>query len=385
MAIEKSVSWSFPLCPAPPSYKVDWSLLEPLAWMEAMKGCKQDEHHHKEGDVLTHTKMVCESLTGLKRWQELCQTARSVLFAAALLHDVAKPATTSVDADGHIASAKHTRAGASMARQLLWRNNEFADPPFALREQIVGLVRYSGLPLWLVEKEDPVRAVIRASFAVRLDWLSILAEADVTGRVCGDQEDLLDRVRLFADFAGEHGCFDKPKSFPTDHSRYSYFYSNRRDPEREVYDDTRGKVTLMSGLPGSGKSRLIERDFRGVSMVSLDELRECLDVDPDDDQAPVIMKAKEKARGYLRAGEPFVWNATNVSRRLRRNLISWMQSTSFKPRVEIVYVEPASFSSLHERNAKRDRAVPASVLNKLASVLEVPDLTESHDLSVHST
>ncbi len=383
MTAETSISWEFPLCPLSPNGDIDWLTLETFSWIDDMKGCRQDEHHHAEGDVFTHTKMVCESLVTLPRWQQLDSVAKAVIFAAALLHDVAKPATTSIDDQGQVSSPKHTRKGAPMARQLLWCNKEFGFPSFELREQIVGLVRYSGLPLWLVEKEDPVRAVIRASHAVRLDWLSILAEADVNGRHCQDKRELLDRVQMFQDFANEHDCFGKPKLFPSDHSRFTYFYSNRRDPEREVYDDTRGKVTLMSGLPGAGKSYVIEREFHSIPMVSLDHLRENLGIDPEDDQGPVIAAAKEKARGYLRSGQPFVWNATNVSRRLRRNLISWMYS--YNPRLEIAYVEPTSFSSLNERNMERTAMVPRDVVNRLASILEVPDSSEAHELSIHLT
>ncbi len=383
MTAETSNSWTFPLCPQSPGLTIDWSAMESYPWLDAMKGCLQDAHHHAEGDVLTHTKMVCENLVSLKRWQQLDDTARSVLFAAALLHDVAKPSTTVIDDDGQISSLKHTRKGAPMSRLLLWKRKEFGFPAFAQREQIVGLVRYSGLPLWFFEKEDPVRALIRASQCVRLDWLSILAEADVNGRSCEDKPELLDRVHMFIDFANEHDCFDKPRPFPNDHSRYTYFYSNRRDPEREVYDDTRGKVVLMSGLPGAGKNHCIESEFRGIPIVSLDAVRENLDIDPADDQGPVIVAAKEKARGYLRSGEPFIWNATNVSRRLRHNLISWMQS--YNPRVQIVYVEPKSFESLQCQNMEREKAVPSEVLNKLTNALEVPDLSESHELLVRTT
>lgn len=380
---ESSLSWTSPLCPQSSDGTIDWSALESFPWLYAMKGCAQDAHHHAEGDVFTHTKMVCESLVSLKRWQQLDTTGRAVLFVAALLHDVAKPSTTSIDTDGQISSPKHTRKGAPMTRLLLWKNSEFGFPPFELREQIVGLVRYSGLPLWFLEKEDPVRALIRASQAVRLDWLSILAEADVNGRHCEDKPELLDRVQMFADFAKEHSCFEKPRQFPNDHSRFSYFYSNRRDPDREVYDDTRGKITLMSGLPGAGKNYCIDSEFRGIPIVSLDAVRESLDVAPEDDQGPVIVAAKEKAREYLRSGEPFVWNATNVSRRLRQSLISWSQS--YNPRVQIVYVEPKSFASLQSQNSGREKPVPADVLNKLANALEVPDLSEAHELVIRAT
>jgi putative nucleotidyltransferase with HDIG domain len=46
--------------------------------------------------------------------------ARSVLFAAALLHDIAKPAATQIESDGTISSKGHVLQGAKMAQQILW-------------------------------------------------------------------------------------------------------------------------------------------------------------------------------------------------------------------------------------------------------------------------
>jgi predicted kinase len=49
-------------------------------------------------------------------------------------------------------------------------------------------------------------------------------------------------------------------------------------------------------------------------VISLDDIRRELDVDPADDQSAVVAAAYDRAKGLLRRGEPFVWNATNVSR-----------------------------------------------------------------------
>ncbi len=47
-------------------------------------------------------------------------------------------------------------------------------------------------------------------------------------------------------------------------------------------------------------------------------IREQLGVGPENDQGIVVTEAMRQAREYLRAGMPFVWNATNVSRSIRR-------------------------------------------------------------------
>lgn len=376
----QNLSWSFPLCPSP-GEKIRWHELEKLAWMLPMDGCLQDSQHHAEGDVLQHTKLVCEALVASDSWQKLDVGARNALFAACLLHDVAKPATSKTDEAGHISSMKHTRAGTSMAREILWRNAEFAFPSFYYREQIAKLVRFSGLPLWFFEKEDPVKAVLRASMSVRLDWLAVLAEADVNGRECSDKGDLESRVSMFKEFCIENKCFEQPREFASPHSRYTYFHTESRYPEREAYDDTKSKVTILSGLPGSGKNKWLRENAGNTPIISLDAIREVLDIEPEDSQGAVIARARQDAQVFLRKGEPFIWNATNVSSTLRSSLISFMEP--YKASFRIVYIEAPTYAELKRRNSDRDKSVPEKVLMKLLGRLEVPDLSEAHELIVH--
>lgn len=172
-------TWTFPYCPAPPHWSIDWpAIQERFAWIHAMAGVPQDPLHHAEGDVLTHTRMVAEALVALDEWRNLSADIRTLLFAAALLHDVAKLACTRTDEDGRITSPRHARVGASMVRTILSLGADLDQTaPLLQRETIARLVQYHGLPLWWFDKGDPERAVIGASQSVRLDWLVLLAEA----------------------------------------------------------------------------------------------------------------------------------------------------------------------------------------------------------------
>jgi hypothetical protein len=91
--------WTFLLCPAPPSWALDWPAIEErFAWVRALSGCPQDPTYHAEGDVLAHTRLVAKALVASEAWRALPAPERSILFAAALLHDVGKPACTVVEA-----------------------------------------------------------------------------------------------------------------------------------------------------------------------------------------------------------------------------------------------------------------------------------------------
>ncbi|RYZ19231.1 MAG: HD domain-containing protein, partial [Sphingobacteriales bacterium] len=159
-----------------------------------MEGVPQDPVHHAEGDVAIHTRMVLDELQKLEGYMALGPQDQETLWAAALFHDVEKRSTTVTEEDGSITAKGHAKKGAMTTRLLLYTQYP---TPFVIREQIVNLVRYHGLPLWAIEKPDPAKAVIEASMVVDTKLLSLLARADALGRVCRDQQDLLYRIDLF--------------------------------------------------------------------------------------------------------------------------------------------------------------------------------------------
>lgn len=372
-------TWQFPYCPAGPEWTVTWpAFQERFAWLGAMAGVPQEPKYHAEGDVLTHTRMFAEALAGLDEWRGLAEPERMSLFAAALLHDVAKPVCTRIEQDGSITSPHHAQVGAPLAHALLWAGAGLDAPaPFPVRETISRLVRYHGLPLWFWEKPDPARAVIAASQSVRLDWVALLAEADVRGRIYGDQQELLDRIALFRSFCEEMRCYRSPREFATDHSRFVYFHRPSSDPNYTAFDDTTCTVVLMSGLPGAGKDTWVRAHCPTWPVISLDQIRRDLRITPKGDQGRVVHAAKEQAREHLRRHESFVWNATNVTRAIRAPLIELF--ASYSARVRIVYLDAAR-DVLLQRNRLRDAPVPEPLLEKLMRKLDVPDLTEAHQV-----
>lgn len=365
------MSEQFNWCPAPPDYAVNWELIEEeFPQLRRMEGCPQDATHHAEGDVLVHTRMVVEALTSLPAWRALPESEREIVFTAALLHDVAKPDCTRLE-DGRITSRGHSKRGAVTARTLLWG----VDAPFEAREQVAALIRFHQIPFFLIDKPDGRRTLYEVSQSARCDLLALVAEADARGRVCADAQRLLDNVALFTQYAEEHGCLRGPRRFPNDHSRFLYFRKEGRDPDYPAYDDTACEVVMMSGLPGAGKDFWVAGNVPDLPVVSLDALRREMKVAPTANQGPVVSRAREAARAHLRKRQPFVWNATNVSRQMRE--ISVNLFAAYNARVRLVYVE-APEARLYAQNRERADAVPAEVIRKLTARWEVPDLTEAH-------
>jgi predicted kinase len=102
-----------------------------------------------------------------------------------------------------------------------------------------------------------------------------------------------------------------------------------------------------------------------------------LGVRPTGDQGPVLAAAYARARGHLRAGIPYVWNATNVTRALRSRAIGL--AAGYRARVEVVSVE-APPDVVHRRNRARPAPVPAAVIDRMAARWETPDPTEAHEV-----
>jgi len=358
--------------PQPPDWKLDWYGLDmTYHWIQQMRACPQSPIYHAEGDVWIHTRMVLEELAQLAAWRALLPAERELLFSAAVLHDVGKPATTRVEG-GHITSRGHSQKGARMSRRILW---EMGLPP-PVRESIAALVRYHQLPYYLVDRHDGRRTAIEISQTARTDYLTILAEADVRGRICRDLPRLLDNIKLFGEFCRENQCWASVRPFANAHSRFLYFRTLGRNPDYEADDDTRCEVTLMAGFPGSGKDTWLATHYPGP-VISLDGIREEIGALPTGDQGPVVQIARDRAKDLLRAGESFAWNATNIARDLRRQVIDL--GANYDARLRIVWVE-APRTELWDRNRARPKPVPERVVDLMMDRWETPDLCEAHDV-----
>ena len=364
------------LVPKGKAPRIDWcAIQDAFDWFRALDGCPQDPVFHAEGDVQRHTRLVTEALVADPTWSGRDDGECSVLFWAALLHDVAKPETTRIDDNARVTSPGHARRGQIMARQILWRMGT----PYPIREQICHLITHHQVPLHLWARDNPERRIHAISYQTRCDLLVALARADVIGRACHDHGRLLDNIAIFQEMAREEGCLSTPKAFPSPHSRFLYFRKPGRSFTYEAYDDWREAATLLSGLPAAGKDSWLTKHSGGRVIVSLDELRSELNVEPTASQGPIAAAARGRVRAALRAGAPLICNATNLSRGIRRGLIDLF--ADYRTKVSIIYFE-TSAAEVRRRNAGRERPVPERALARMLAHWQPPDLTECHELQI---
>jgi putative nucleotidyltransferase with HDIG domain len=351
-----------------------WAYTTP--WAAAMRTCQQDAEWHAEGDVWTHTRMVCAELTELKGWHDLPRADQLLLLFTALFHDCGKPATTALDPEtGRLRSHRHSIVGAGIARREL----RSLGCPLPIREHICALVRYHGRPPFLLERADPEQHVIWHSWLLRNRLLYLFALADTRGRHARDTNRTEDLLNLWHTTAADNQCLDAGYPFANDHARFLFYQDKLTSLHYVPREDHRCTVTLMAGIPASGKDTWLATHRPGLPTVSLDNLREEMDVTAAGNQGAVIQAAKERCRVHLRAGQDFAFNATNTTQSIRRRWLGLF--AGYDARIEIIYLEPP-LKLILQRNAKRPDPVPDRVIRNLLDKVEPPTLAEAHHCSI---
>lgn len=336
----------------------------------------QSAPHHREGDVWTHTKMCIEALMALPEYQVLGRADQEVVFVALLLHDIAKCSTTVVDTDtGRIGHPGHSRKGAVDARIALWE----ADVPFEQREAICRLVQSHQYPMWALagsrSGKSPEYLVRWLSWQMNLRLLALLAEADMRGRICDDAQTALDNIELFRELAREEGCFEQPRTFVDAHTRVSYFRGADVHPDYALFQEPGSQVTVMCGLPASGKDTWVAKQRKGMPVVSFDDARTALGLRHGENDGLAAHHAVDRAKELLRARTPFVWNATHLSQQMRDKTLDLL--FAYNAQVQLVYLEAAP-SVLYSRNSKRDTTLRNADITKMLHRWEAPLPTEAH-------
>jgi Predicted kinase len=359
----------------------DWELL--CQWfpeLVPLADTEQDGTHHAEGNVAIHTRMVMKELVSDPDWSDLDDHARFRLFWASVLHDVGKADTTKL-IDGRWQSPNHSRVGAAIARRVL-RNIGI---PFETREEICAIIACHQLPFHLYGKEDKERRAIQLSLTLKPRELLMHARADARGRFCADPDDLMMRLDLAELEFSNLGCLNGPFKFGNDESRVAYFMSEGRNPYYEAHEVYDCEITVMSGLPGSGKDTWIAANRPGVPVVSLDTIRDELDVDATDNQGGVEQAAKERVKELLRTKSDFVFNTTNITLNMRGKILRLIRDYNriCKAKVSVIYLEPSP-KTLLSQNGGRQQSVPPQVIDRLVRKLDPPKSWEAHEV-IHIT
>lgn len=352
------------------------ALLDAFPALVHLASTPQDPYYHAEGDVWTHTKMVVEALLDSADYDSSSDDERFVLFYAALLHDIAKPSTTVIDpVSGKIGQPGHSRRGAVDIRILLWE----AAVPFALREAICRIVSVHQLPFFAFSAHGsgrpPEYLVRKLSHELDLRLLAAVAEADMRGRHFEKKDNCLADIELFRELAREDGCYGMARTFPDTHTRTQYFRGANIAPDYPCYPVSGSQVTVMAGLPASGKNTWVAQQRAGLPVVSFDDAREELGLRHGANEGMVAHRAVDFAKELLRSKASFVWNATHLSSQMRKKTLDLLYA--YDAQVEIVYLEQPK-RTIFNRNNKRDTSLTNAAIEKMLFKWEVPLPSEAN-------
>lgn len=358
------------------------SLLEVFPSLKALKTTPQDSYYHAEGDVWTHTKMVCQSLIEDRNYWESNEDEQFIMFYSALLHDVAKPSCTKFE-DSKITSKGHSKRGAIDTRIDLWKK----EVPFHLRESIVNIINCHQVPFFAFNQKSTDNQAIRTPefLAHQLSWqmpihlLINVAKADMLGRTFIGKQQSMDEINLFEELCLEENCLYNPKKFFNDNTRMKYFSSQGAiSPDYEFYAENGSKVIVLCGLPASGKNTWIEKNNLDIPIISFDDAKEKYGLKENDNIGFAIHETIDEAKKLLRAKKPFIWNSTNINPQMRKKTLDLLYS--YNATADIIYLETDE-KTLKLRNSKRDTTLTNKKIDAMLFKWDVPTPIESHTIS----
>ena len=352
---------------------VDFNIL--FNMLDELVDVPQNVRVSTDGNVFDHTMKALSELRHMKKWQDLPARERNILFLATIMHDMGKKYTSK-----HISTMRlypdWAEISSIIAREFLYKHGKL---DFTTREQIVDLIRFHQLPIWVSGDKDAEYKLIKSSLHVSPKLLSIIAEAEIRAKKL---DVFLKQIDQFEELAKKLNCYNMPYEFESNFNKYKYMerYKNYITFGHTlpyltdtVIDNTQFGVTIVCGLPGMGQEKWLKDNVECKNVISLDDLREELFNDSVlSYQTFMTMEAQSKARQLLRQEIPFVWNAPNISIRARDAIVKIC--TEYEAKVSIVYIEKP-YDQWKQDNS--DGKTNEAIFNKLLSKIEVPGLEEA--------
>lgn len=353
--------------------------LQVIPTLATLISTPQDPYYHREGDVWAHTQMVINALLEQVEYHQITPEQRFILFMAALLHDIAKPETTIIDKlSGRIGQPGHSRKGAIKTRILLWQMGV----PFELREQICRLISVHQTPFYALKElkanYSPEFLVHKLSWELSVWMLCCLAKADMQGRICEDKQAVLDDIELFKEFALEQQCLYQARPYADTYTRIQYLRGTNVALDYSLYPEQGSEVIVLSGLPATGKNHWVTKYYPSLPVASYDDARQNLKLCYGQNEGRVTHFVLNNIKTWLRSKQPFIWNATHLSREMRSKALDLLYA--YQANVRIVYLEQPE-KELYTRNNQRDTTLTNKKIQSMFYKWEVPLPTEAQHVN----
>jgi predicted kinase len=146
-------------------------------------------------------------------------------------------------------------------------------------------------------------------------------------------------------------------------------------------------VTLLSGIPMSGKSTWVAKNYPDTLTISRDELvmevygsKDYNMAFKNVDQKVVDKLLRERITSASSAGVDVIIDMTNLSRKVRIKNLSYFSSDYIKKVVVFPVLEMDEYSRRNTlRNINENKYIPLGVINSMISSFTLPTLDEGFD------
>ena len=330
---------------------------------------------------------------------------------SALFHDIGKCNTTKKGDDGEYHSNNHAVVGERITRRILWNID------INSREFIASMVSNHMKPLYYIDKEDSNKYLRETLENCKYDVMALflLKISDCMGAINDDTE-YGEKLHKFM----EDGASMILTPFNSDEAKFNYFnrgYSyeecvtypcehfdkpydianqlimgeNFKFPIKlEEYSNNENStckfnITIMCGLPGSGKSTYIASDpiLNKLPIVCRDNIRKDIGLCGEkpfgnkNEEKKVTEIEHNKILEYCENNQSFVIDATNIRKFYRSGIIKMV--SSYNPYIHIIYVEAPT---IQDNINRRDGTINKDVILKMQAEMDFPRNTECHKLTI---
>lgn len=359
-----------------------------------LENTPQSAKWHSEGNVLIHTNMVMEKALAIALKMENRDDGISV-YLGGLLHDFGKPEATVVGPDGKCPAHGHEGIGMWKAREFLRKN--FPMFGYARREWILSLVEFHGHPKRMAKDGSDDIRFKQLSLEVNTEQVYHVEVADFTGRIGESADTALQYLEQFKQRCIDLGVWDTyyeiPNSKDIPHAAYNLarwkiLFGNMKETDEKKIAECIKKMSqppfelmILVGAPGSGKTTHVKTLYPHVNYISMDEerLRLCgtmMDMSRNQEAYDICFAKLQYA---MRNRVNTIWDATSVTRKLRKRLIETARQNGAL--VSIVIFD-LPLEVIQARNAGRDRIVPPEIVEDYYKRIQSPKPYEYDRLMV---
>lgn len=344
-----------------------WDVIESITEFRRLKDTKQNTVWHHE-NAFEHTKNVTMQMKKYLDDNNIDKNSSYylVMMCAALCHDLGKADATSWNEEKqNWQCRKHGEIGERLTRKL------FYDNPFLIRETICYMVRWHMVLHHIFDDEYELEICIKMDFLskglVSVKNMLILNKCDSLGSVndIETEEMLNERWNRIEKIAKDMDCYD---------TVFTDF--------QESFLDSRMRVYMLIGLPGSGKNWLIENDdyLKSLPSLSRDDIRTEIGIKGikpqgnKEEEKKVTEIFNERMIRYCKENRSFIINNTNLKSVYRKQYADMLKNYNVK--LIYLYVEPDSIEMNYDR---RRFQMPLDVIDRMMANIDFPHPTEWSD------